>query len=159
MTRLIARMLDAAAFAPFGVVTTRPAANGVTIVAAVPTTNLRPGSATPSLAWFAAGATAWPVTARVMERHRFSSQTFIPCNEADWLILVAPHGAAGGPDLARAVAFVADGRHAVTFHADTWHHPLTAFAAAAFAVLTCLAGDADDEEFRDLPEPVEVLAG
>ncbi len=157
--RLIARRLDAAGFAPFGLLTPRPAANGATIVAPTPATNLRPGIATPSLAWFAAPATAWPVAARVMERHRFSSQTFIPCGDAGWLIFVAPHRAAGGPDLARAAAFVADGQHAVTLHADTWHHPLTALAAATFAVLTCLAGDADDEEFRDLPEPVDIRAG
>lgn len=149
--------LDAAAFAPFGDVLAAPISTGATLIAPLAAArNLRPDRAVPRLAWFAVPATAWPVRATVMERHRFSSQSFVPCGPAEWLVLVAPDDAQGGPDMGAARAFVAGGDQAVTIRADIWHHPVTAFAACRFAVLTCLAGDADDEEFRDLARPVEI---
>lgn len=157
---LIARPLDPVAFAPFGEVTPRVAATTGTVITPVGLfRNLRPETATPRLAWFSVTGGAWPLTVRVMERHRLSSQSFIPCGAADWLVLVAPGDATDGPDMGRAAAFVASADQAVTLAPDTWHHPLTALAPSSFAVLTSLAGDADDEEFRTLPAPVEIRAG
>ena len=66
-----------------------------------------------------------PLTSEMLERHEFSSQTFVPVNVGRWLIVVAPHAKAGGPDLAGLKAFIADGRHGVTYKANTWHHGLT----------------------------------
>ena len=156
VVRLIARALDAVSFAPFGTVSRRAVATDRTAIVGVGDAENRRGGAIPRLGWFSVPASAWPVTARQMERHCFSSQHFIPCGSADWLVLVAPH-AASGPDMARAVAFLARAEDAVTLRPNTWHHPLTALAAQDFAVLTFLAGDAEDEQFVDLPEPVTIV--
>ena len=43
----------------------------------------------------------------MLERHEFSSQTFIPVDVGRWLIVVAPHAAQGGPDTKKAIAFIA----------------------------------------------------
>lgn len=153
--RLTARPLTAAAFAPFGHVTD---AAGSGERAALPgIANLRP-AAPPRLGWFHAPASRLPLTTTVMERHRFSSQCFVPEADARWL-LVAPHAADGGPDIARALAFVATGAQAVTYAPDAWHHPLVALdRPARFAVLTFLDGSADDDEFVTLAAAIEIEA-
>ncbi len=158
--RIVARPLDATAFAPFGVVTPCPAPAERTLIVPVGGgVDLRPGVARAGLSWFVVPGSSWPITALVMERHRFSSQSFLPSGPTQWLILVAPHTADGGPDMTRAAAFTATGAQAITYHPDTWHHPLTAIGPAAFAVQTFLAGTPDDEEFRDLAQPVEIYEG
>ena len=89
-----------------------------------------------------------PLAIEQLERHAFSSQTFVPLDAARWLIVVAPHAAAGGPDLAGVKAFVATGRQGVTYRADTWHHGLTVLdRPARFAILMWRNGGRDDEEF------------
>ena len=51
-------------------------------------------------------------------------------------MIVAPPRPHGGPDGARARAFVAGPGQGVTYHAGTWHHALTVLdSAARFAVL------------------------
>jgi len=153
--RLTARPLTAAAFAPFGDVVTAAAVDGRVALPGIAT--LRP-AAPPLLGWFHAAASRLPLTVTAMERHRLSSQCFVPEAGASWLLLVAPHDAAGGPDMAAARAFVADDAQAATYAPDVWHHPLVALGRAArFTVLTFLDGSAEDEEFTTLPEPVEVL--
>ena len=102
-------------------------------------------------------ARALPFTAVEMERHRFSSQTFLPLDVARYLVLVAPNAEGGGPDMARARAFVADGSQGISYAAGTWHHPMTVFdRIGSFAVLTWLDGGPQDEQFVQLAEPVEI---
>lgn len=100
-----------------------------------------------------------PVTARRMERHARSSQTILPLNAARMLILVAPAGASGGPDMRRARAFVAANGVGITYAANVWHHPLTILTPdAAFAVLMWRDGGPLDEEFVDIA-PLTVMEG
>ena len=150
--RIELRPLNAADFAPFGTVSD---AGDQAEVGPIVGTRAGVG---PRLRWNLAGVTTLPHRATVMERHRFSSQCFIPCDAgARWLVLVMPHAADGGPDPAGAIAFVADGRQALTYAPDVWHHPLTTIdVSARFAVLTHLDGVAEDTEFVTLPGVVEV---
>jgi ureidoglycolate lyase len=92
-------------------------------------------------------------------RHEFSSQSFVPIEVGRWLVVVAPHAAAGGPDMHRARAFIANLRQGVTYGANVWHHPLTILdRPAAFAVYMWLEGGKGDEEFFTLPAPVTIAA-
>ena len=87
-----------------------------------------------------------PLTSDMLERHEFSSQTFIPVDVGRWLIVVAPHAAKGGPDMAAARAFIADGTVGVTYKANTWHHGLTTLdKPGSFAVFMWKAGTRDEE--------------
>jgi ureidoglycolate lyase len=101
-----------------------------------------------------------PVTATVMERHLFSSQSFVPIDVKRYLVVVAPDAlAGGGPDMAHARVFAASGRQSVTYRAGVWHHPLTALDREdIFVIVTFRAGTAADEEFVSLPEPVRLGA-
>ena len=67
--------------------------------------NLR-AEARPSLSVASKAATpARPLRAELLERHEFSSQSFVPIDVARWLIVVAPHASRGGPDTSAVRAF------------------------------------------------------
>lgn len=91
-----------------------------------------------------------PIT--LLERHEFSSQTFIPLGEMKWLIVVCPHAASGGPDVSQCVAFVANGNQGVTYRPNTWHHGLTVLQGSGqFAIFMWRDGTTKDEEFVKVP--------
>ena len=93
----------------------------------------------------------------MMERHEFSSQSFVPLDVGRWIVMVAPHAAGGGPDMTRAKAFLPAPGQGVTFGANVWHHPMTIFdKPATFAVFMWLTRGTGDEEFFTLPEPVQI---
>jgi len=153
--RLIAEPLTSAAFLPFGDVLEAPAIPGRTDFDAA-LANLRP-AARPVLSLVTkAPMSSLPLTSTVMERHRFSSQSFVPLEAGRWLVVVAPHAAAGGPDMAQARAFLAQPDQGVTYGADTWHHPFTVLdRLARFAVFMWREGVPADDEFMDVP-PFEI---
>ncbi len=158
--RLLAEPLTATAFAPFGEVLETPAEPGRTYFETA-LANRRPG-AWPSLSLSRkAPLAALPLASTVMERHRHSSQSFIPMEAGRWLVIVAPHHAAsGGPDMARARAFVARPDQGVTYGADVWHHPSTVLdREARFAVFMWRDGGPGDDEFVEVaPFTVELPA-
>ena len=135
------------AFAPFGDVIDLPTAPGRTYYEDA-LGNLRAG-ARPSLSLSQREPSPErPFRADLLERHEFSSQTFVPLDVARWLIVVAPHAEAGGPDLARVRAFIATGRQGVTYRPNTWHHGLTTLdRPGRFAVFMFRDGGKGDEEF------------
>lgn len=158
MNRLPAKPLTASAFAPYGAVLEIPASTGK---AALPPAlgNLRV-QAQPDLSVSCVEQVrTLPLEVTFMERHQFSSQTFMPLDAScRYLVIVAPPDAQGGPDGARAEAFIAHGGQSITYHPDTWHYSLTLLAGPArFAVWMWKANDAGDEEFVDIPA-FEVVA-
>ena len=89
-----------------------------------------------------------PFKAELLERHEFSSQTFMPLDVARYLVVVAPHAAAGGPDVANVRAFIATGKQGVSYRANTWHHGLTTLdRPGRFAIFMFCDGGKTDEEF------------
>ena len=134
-------------FAPFGEVIDLPTAAGRTYYEEA-LGNLRP-AARPSLSVSQREPTLdRPIIASLLERHEFSSQTFLPLDVDRWLVVVAPHATAGGPDLGGLKAFIATGRQGVTYRANTWHHGLTVLdRPGRFGVFMWRDGTTDDEEF------------
>jgi ureidoglycolate lyase len=152
--RLTAEPLTAEAFAPYGEVLAAPATPGRTYVEAA-LANHRP-HAHASLSFSRKLPASLPMASTTMERHRFSSQSFVPMEAGRWLVLVAPHGTDGLPDMAAARAFLARPDQGVTYAADVWHHPSTVFDQQAdFAILMWQDGTAADDEFVTVP-PFEV---
>src|SRR2546426_967063 len=90
--RIIAESLTEKAFAPYGDLLAAPAEFG----RAYFDEGLRTSRAT---AWPSLSVShvrplpSLPLEARVMERHEFSSQSFLPLDVARWLVVVAPAGA------------------------------------------------------------------
>lgn len=109
----------------------------------------------------------------ILERHPFSTQTFIPLglSEAEhersfYLVIVAPslHSSHAdrslpvpsetppatrlpGPDLARLKAFIAKGSQAVTYGAGTWHAPMVVIGtkSVSFVVVQFANGVAAED--------------
>lgn len=154
--QIIAQPLSVEAFAPYGDVLAPPTEPG-RVYFEKGLKNGRAG-ARPSLAvTHARPLAALPLRATTLERHEFSSQSFIPLDVSRWLVVVAPYGADGGPDPSRAVAFVAGPGQGVTYHMGTWHHGFTALdRPACFAILMWRDGTGSDEEFRQLAAPFTV---
>lgn len=143
--------LEASAFAAFGEVIAVPHETGRTYYEEA-LGNLRP-YARPSLSLSLTPETAErPLRATMLERHEFSSQTFVPIDVARWLVVVAPHAVGGGPDVSALRAFIATGRQGVTYKANTWHHGLTVLdRPGRFAVFMWRDGGKGDEEFVAVP--------
>src|SRR5215470_7711505 len=96
--------LNAAAFAPFGQVIARPTDFG-RVHFSDALANGR-GGAKPSLSLTRARPLAAKrLEAVKMERHEFSSQSFVPLDVARYLVIVAPHGQDRKPDSSRLRAF------------------------------------------------------
>ena len=144
---IAAQPLTQEAFAPFGDVIDIPVTAGRTYYEDA-LGNLRP-AARPSLSLSLKDMTPdRPLRAELLERHAFSSQTFVPIDVGRWLIIVAPHATVGGPDVGAVRAFVATGRQGVTYRPDTWHHGLTVLdRPGRFAVFMWRDGTSGDEEF------------
>ncbi|MCR0982600.1 ureidoglycolate lyase [Roseomonas populi] len=137
------------AFAAYGEVLTVPVSNGRRSYERA-LLSTRP-EAKPVLTFSQRDPLALPLRVRQMERHVFSSQSFIPLAPARFLVLVAPHAPQGGPDMTRAEAFLAGFGQGITYGANVWHHGMTVLdAPARFAVLIWQAGTAEDEEFVDV---------
>ena len=155
--RLILEPLTAEAFAPFGEVLACPEEPGrVYIEAAL---DNRRAQAKPSLSFSTKEPVALPLASTTMERHLHSSQSFVPMDAGRWLVLVAPHGADGGPDMTKARAFLARPDQGVTYAANVWHHPSTVFdRIARFAIFMWKDGSSDDDEFVQVP-PFTVVEG
>lgn len=152
MMFLKAEPLTSAAFLSFGEVIECPRIPGRTYFEDA-LANLRP-KARPSISLTVkAPLAALPLRSTTMERHEFSSQSFIPQEGGRWLAIVAPHAAGGGPDMARARAFLARPDQGVTYGADVWHHPFTVLdREARFVIVMWRDGSQGDEEFVEVPE-------
>lgn len=156
MRLMTARRLTADTFASYGDVIEAPH-DFTRVYVERALANGRP-AARPSLSMtLARPATTLPLQATRMERHEFSSQTFIPMDPGRWFVIVAPKTADGGPDAARAEAFIAGPGQGVTYAMDTWHHPMTTIGTPIrFAIFMWLERSRTDEEFVQLTEPLEV---
>ena len=152
MIEILAGPLQHDAFAPFGAIVRAPAETGrIPIAGALQ--NLRTG-AQPTLTASRSLPATLPLTSQMMERHRHSTQTFLPLDAARYLVVVAPNGSGGGPDMKLARGFLVPGDTGISYRADTWHHAhLVLDRLASFAVLMWRDGSADDIEMRQLDAP------
>ena len=150
-----AEPLTAEAFAPFGDVLAKPTDPGRAYFEKS-LGNLRP-EAHPSISMSMKLPTlATSLVATELERHEFSSQTFVPLDVSRWLIVVAPHAPGGGPDLNGIKAFVATSDQGVTYRPNTWHHGLTVLdKPARMATIMWRTGGHGDEEFVPV-DPVTI---
>ncbi|KAF7361671.1 putative allantoicase [Mycena venus] len=77
---------------------------------------------------------------KIMERHPFTNQAFIPMGKgpgeglADpgcvYLVVVAKNGADGGPDVKTVRAFVANASQGIVYDTAVWHQPMTVLGKA-----------------------------
>lgn len=156
MRTIIAEPITHEAFAPFGALLAAPENFGRTYYDEA-MSNTRPDARASISVARVEPVKSLPLDAVQMERHRFSSQSFLPMDGARYFAIVAPHGADGGPDTERARAFLVDGGRGITFRADIWHHPMAALdRPSTFGIMMWLDGTTGDQELVTLASPFRV---
>jgi len=177
MRTLTVQPLTPENFAPYGDILGGPVSSGVFINAGtserVPlgAPHLTQGAGQAALNLYRAQANPLPFTAVELERHCFGSQSFIPLNGVNFVVIVAlgdeavssvgPAGESipGAIPIEKTIAaFWVDGGCGVTFKPRTWHHPLLAQQDGDFIVLE-RKGPVMDCEIKSLVEPVRVVLG
>ena len=157
MIALRAQILTAEAFAPFGTVTEHPSL-GDRFYMDTQLTNRRPIAAKASLSiahYDARHERPLPLT--VIERHEFSSQSFMPLSAGRYLTVVAPKNADGTANLVALSAFVAESQ-SITYKADVWHGPMTPLdGPMRFAIFMFNDGVSGDEEVIRHEQPFAML--
>lgn len=101
-----------------------------------------------------------PLTIEQLERHEHSTQSFIPLDADEYLVVVCPDDGMGQPALDELAAFVAERGQGFTYNANIWHHPMSALGRpASFALLIWEDGTAADCEVMHMTEMVTVGRG
>jgi len=107
----------------------------------------------PMVSIYRARASALPLRLRLLERHRWGSQAFIPLGRHAFLVIVAPADAE--PQLDRLRVFRTAPGQGVNLARGVWHHPLVALEAGDFFVVERAAPDGTvdcDERVMSTPE-------
>jgi ureidoglycolate lyase len=110
---------------------------------------------TPALATFRVQAQKLEGPWKMLERHLWGSQTFVPLQAGRWAVLVARGHVT--PDFGSLAAFAVSPLQGITLHAGTWHHPLIALDPGLFLVIE-RAGAAVDCDVVQLEVPVRLSA-
>lgn len=153
---IIARPLTQADFTGFGEVFERPADYRRLYVSEALANRRAAARASLSLLHMAP-LMAPSLLATKMERHEFSSQTFVPLDVSRYVVIVAPKDTRGGPDHLQLKAFIVRGDQGITYAPDVWHHPMCVLdRPGQFAIFMWLEGGRGDEEFVDFAQPVTV---
>jgi ureidoglycolate lyase len=93
-----------------------------------------------------------------LERHPFSTQTFLPLDVERYLVVVCKSDASGNPDLGTVQAFECEGTQGVSYAVGIWHLGMqTLDAPGVFAMLVHEDKTSADCEFRDV-ESFEVTS-
>jgi ureidoglycolate lyase len=66
---------------------------------------------------------SFPLEIKIMEKHPIASQSFLPIQDYDWLIVVCEEKNEL-PDLNTLRCFHVDGDTGITYNQNVWHHPL-----------------------------------
>lgn len=92
--------------------------------------------------------------AKVLERHRHSTQTFSPMGRSEqdtaYLVIVAPTASDDMPDLNKARAFTCKGDQAVTYKASVWHAPMIALGKGTDFAVLIHENDVSEDDFQEV---------
>lgn len=100
-----------------------------------------------------------PFRVRLLERHPYSSQAFIPMSDKHfkgYLVIVALNGKDDRPDMSTLKAFIASSTQGINYRQGVWHHPMVVLGHPCdFTVLVHESGiSQDDCQEVDTPEVV-----
>ena len=114
-------------------------------------------NATPNMTFMRVPVSAMPVYVEELERHLYSSQTFIPLKHTRQLVAVCPSLHDGKPDIKNLLAFVAEGGQAVNYNPGIWHAPRTAIGGSGeFIMFRFDEGNREDTERYPLDSPLRI---
>ena len=77
----------------------------------------------PSISIFKGIQRPLPLVINMLECHPLASQSFMPLNGNDWIVIVCK-GNEKKPEINDIKCFVANNKQGVNYYPGTWHHPL-----------------------------------
>lgn len=90
-----------------------------------------------------------PLTVKLLERHPYSSQAFIPLTDGKtkgYLVIVALNGKDDKPDMSTLKAFIATSKQGINYRQGVWHHPMVVLENTTdFACIVHESGVPDDD--------------
>jgi ureidoglycolate lyase len=92
-----------------------------------------------------------PYRVEMMERHPLGSQAFIPLQEFEFFVVVAPPGE--GLDESAIRAFRSNGKQGINYRRGTWHMPLIALQQGQTFLIIDRFGEGDNCEQFNLTTP------
>jgi ureidoglycolate lyase len=92
-----------------------------------------------------------PFEIKMMERHPFGSQAFIPLDESPYLIVVAHPGPLAHENFR---AFITEGWQGVNYSRNTWHHPLLALGKVSDFIVIDRGGPGNNCIEENLAESI-----
>lgn len=117
-----------------------------------------PAGARPRLALYRADPQAFPLTLSLFERHPEAAQSFLSVSVPRFLLVVAPSGQGGLPDVGRARAFVGRAGTGLSYRPNQWHMPILALGQAGdLMMLMAEHGDERDCIEHRLAQPITIL--
>lgn len=129
--KIICRELTQESFSPFGQLIDRNTVTPETInegtskrYSDLAALDLNVDAVRPKISIYVASARPFPLRIAKLERHRESSQVFIPLGMHRFALVVAVGGEA--PDTDSMTAFVTSPGQGICLHRGTWHHSLIA---------------------------------
>jgi allantoicase len=161
---IVAKLLNVGDYSNYGNVVDLQEDKGVTLSATTTRynwltdmQNLRP-NAKLNLCCFKVKATVLPFQIKLLERHLFSTQVFLPRKDTRYLAIVAQNGKDDKPDLSTLRAFIAEKGQGITYFPGTWHHPIACLDFdLSFNCMVYEDGNPDDCHIVKYEDPIYVI--
>ena len=85
--------------------------------------NLESKNGNSGISIFSGSPRSLPLEIKIMEKHPIASQSFLPIQDYDWLVVVSEEKN-DLPDLSTLRCFHVNGDTGITYNKNVWHHPL-----------------------------------
>ena len=131
MNNISIEQLDASVFSKFGKIVEKKNALELRSINQGTTTryhniselDLESKNGNSSISIFSGAPRDLPIEIKIMEKHPVASQSFLPIQNYDWLIVVSEEKNEL-PDLNTLRCFHVNGNTGITYNKNIWHHPL-----------------------------------
>ena len=131
MNNILIDQLDASVFSKFGKIVEKKNALELRSINQGTTTryhniselDLESKNGSSSISIFSGTPRDLPIEIKIMEKHPVASQSFLPIQDYDWLIVVSEEKNEL-PDLSTLRCFHVNGDTGITYNKNVWHHPL-----------------------------------
>ena len=131
MNNILIDQLDASVFSKFGKIVEKKNALELRSINQGTTTryhniselDLESKNGISSISIFSGTPRNLPIEIKIMEKHPVASQSFLPIQDYDWLIVVSEEKNEL-PDLNTLRCFHVNGDTGITYNKNVWHHPL-----------------------------------
>ncbi len=101
---------------------------------AVSKLNLNANNGTSAISIFSAIPRKKPIIIKILEKHPLATQTFLPVQNFNWLVVVAEEKN-NLPNLKTLRCFKINSETGITYKTNIWHHPLLVLAKQDFWVI------------------------